>query len=59
MRVTKRHTGNLLERHIETITHNPSEVNPGQTLNVRIPKLLDNNRLIVSNTIKLVFDFYN
>jgi len=55
MRVSKYITKNDLERHIENVTHNPSEVNPGQTLIVRIPKL-DQNRLIVPNTLKLVFD---
>ena len=43
------------ERKYHTITHNPSTVNEGQTLYVRLPKLAK-DLVIVPGTLKLTFD---
>ena len=42
-------------RAVKRITFNPSEANPGETLNVSVPKLND-NEVFVPNTLALVFD---
>ena len=42
-------------RAVKRITFNPSEANPGETLNVNVPKL-NENEVIVPNTLALVFD---
>ena len=43
------------ERKYHSITHNPSTINSGQTLYVRVPKL-NQGILIVPGTLKLTFD---
>ena len=40
---------------VKRITFNPSEANPGETLNVNVPKL-NENEVLVPNTLALVFD---
>ena len=40
---------------VKRITFNPSEANPGETLNVGVPKL-NENEVLVPNTMALVFD---
>ena len=42
-------------RAVKRITFNPSEANPGETLNVSVPKL-NENEVLVPNTLALVFD---
>ena len=42
-------------RAVKRITFNPSEANPGETLNVYVPKL-NENEVLVPNTLALVFD---
>ena len=42
-------------RTVKRITFNPSEANPGETLNVSVPKL-NENEVLVPNTLALVFD---
>ena len=42
-------------RAVKRITFNPSEANPGETLNVGVPKL-NENEVLVPNTMALVFD---
>ena len=42
-------------RAVKRITFNPSEANPGETLNVNVPKL-NENEVLVPNTLALVFD---
>ena len=42
-------------RVVKRITFNPSEANPGETLNVNVPKL-NENEVLVPNTLALVFD---
>ena len=42
-------------RVVKRITFNPSEANPGETLNVSVPKL-NENEVLVPNTLALVFD---
>ena len=42
-------------RAVKRITFNPSEANPGETLNVYMPKL-NENEVLVPNTLALVFD---
>ena len=42
-------------RAVKRITFNPSEANPGETLNIGVPKL-NENEVIVPNTMALVFD---
>ena len=42
-------------RTVKRITFNPSEANPGETHNVYVPKL-DENEVIVPNSLALIFD---
>ena len=42
-------------RTVKRITFNPSEANPGETLNVHAPKL-NENEVIVPNSLALIFD---
>ena len=42
-------------RAVKRITFNPSEARPGETLYVRVPKLLQND-FIVPNSLALIFD---
>ena len=42
-------------RTVKRITFNPSEANPGETLNVHVPKL-NENEVIVPNSLALIFD---
>ena len=42
-------------RAVKRITFNPSGANPGETLNVNVPKL-NENEVLVPNTLALVFD---
>ena len=42
-------------RAVKRITFNPSEANPGETLNVHVPNL-NENEVIVPNSLALVFD---
>ena len=44
-------------RTVKRITFNPSEADPGDTLNVYIPKLNENeNEVLVPNSLALVFN---
>ena len=53
---TKKTDGGLKAiRAVKRITFNPSEANPGETLNVGVPKL-NENEVLVPNTMALVFD---
>ena len=51
----KTHGGLKAIRAVKRITFNPSEANPGETLNVGVPKL-NENEVLVPNTMALVFD---
>ena len=51
----KTHGGLKAIRAVKRITFNPSEANPGETLNVGVPKL-NENEVLVPNTLALVFD---
>ena len=51
----KTHLGLKAIRAVKRITFNPSEANPGETLNVGVPKL-NENEVLVPNTMALVFD---
>ena len=51
----KTHGGLKAIRAVKRITFSPSEANPGETLNVGVPKL-NENEVIVPNTLALVFD---
>ena len=42
-------------RTVKRITFNPSEANPGETLNIHVPKL-NENEVIVPNSLALIFD---
>ena len=42
-------------RAVKRITFKPSEANPGETMNVHVPKL-NNNEVIVPNSLALIFD---
>ena len=42
-------------RTVKRITFNPSEANPGETLNINVPKL-NENEVIVPNSLALIFD---
>ena len=42
-------------RAVKRITFNPSEANPGETLNVHVPKL-NENEVLVPNSLALIFD---
>ena len=43
-------------RSVKRITFNPSEANPGETLNVHVPKL-NENEVLVPGSLALRFDF--
>ena len=43
------------DRYHEVITYNPSTIKPGETLDVRIPKL-DAHRVIVPGSLQLTFN---
>ena len=51
----KTHGGLKAIRAVKRITFNPSEANPGETLNVGVPKL-NENEVLVPNTMALVFN---
>ena len=53
--IKKRGGGLKAIRAVKRITFNPSEANPGETLNVSVPKL-NGNEVLVPNTLALVFD---
>ena len=44
-------------RTVKRITFNPSEANPGETLNVHVPKL-NENEVILPNSLALIFDIH-
>jgi hypothetical protein len=54
-RQKKQGLGVKSERECIVVTHNPSTISAGETLNVRIPKLAQ-NKVFVPDTLKVTFD---